>query len=123
MSERTPLLSADHSTVDVQGDPSLTPSLIPSAKDDDVYDRFTVSQKRFITLVVSMAGLIGRTFDLASITSTRTVLAEHHLICVAFASGCFIPTISEIAKDLNTTGTVIKYCISFNSIFIFVTDL
>ena len=29
-------------------------------------------------------------------------------IVTAFASGCFVPCVPEIAKDLNTTGTIIK---------------
>lgn len=32
------------------------------------------------------------------------------MACVtAFASGCFVPCVPDIAKDLNTTGTIIKY--------------
>ncbi|GJJ15287.1 hypothetical protein Clacol_009563 [Clathrus columnatus] len=96
MSERTPLL---HDPVTVEED-ILPPSPSSSSSLEDynhIYDRFTPSQKRFITLVVSMAGLIG-----------------------PFASGSFIPIISEIAKDLNTTVEVINYTVG---VYIFVIAL
>ncbi|KAF8519865.1 major facilitator superfamily domain-containing protein [Gautieria morchelliformis] len=69
-----------------------TPLLVDSAQEQsrsqDVYDRFTTTQKRVITTVISVAGIIG-----------------------PFASGCFVPCVPEIAKDLNTTGTIINYTV------------
>ncbi|GJJ11728.1 hypothetical protein Clacol_005966 [Clathrus columnatus] len=62
----------------------------------DPYERFTFQKKKNITLVISLAGIIAHQ------------LREPHFT-TAFASGCFIPTIPQIAKDLNTTGEVIKY--------------
>jgi len=58
------------------------------SRPDDIYDRFTHGQKRLIISLISMAGIIG-----------------------PFASGCFIPCVPEIAKDLNTTGAVVNYTI------------
>lgn len=72
MSERTPLLENGGS----------------ENASNDIYDRFSSSQKLYITIIVSVIGLLG-----------------------LFASGCFTPTILEIARDLNTTGTVINYTI------------
>lgn len=60
MSERTPLLR-DHdqsAIVLVVDDPTGIP---PPSETYNVYERFNPSQKWFITVVVSMAGLIGRT--------------------------------------------------------------
>ncbi|KIJ29148.1 hypothetical protein M422DRAFT_784388 [Sphaerobolus stellatus SS14] len=54
----------------------------------NVYDRFSSKQKRTITSIISLAGFIG-----------------------PFAAGCFVPCIPEVAKDLNTTGTVINYTV------------
>ncbi|KAF8521415.1 major facilitator superfamily domain-containing protein [Hysterangium stoloniferum] len=53
-----------------------------------MYDRFTTREKQGITVVISLAGIIG-----------------------PFASGSFIPCIPEIAKDLKTSGTVINYTV------------
>ena len=46
MSERTPLL-----------DESQSPT---QSRPEDIYDRFTQAQKRFITSLISIAGIIGR---------------------------------------------------------------
>ncbi|EKM56177.1 uncharacterized protein PHACADRAFT_95579 [Phanerochaete carnosa HHB-10118-sp] len=51
-------------------------------KHEEVYKRFRPSQKRVIVALISLAGLIP-----------------------LFVSGTFIPSIPQIAKDLNTTGT------------------
>ncbi|GJJ11730.1 hypothetical protein Clacol_005968 [Clathrus columnatus] len=59
-----------------------------------MHERFTIGQKRLITALISLAGIIGP-------PPSET----------AFASGSFIPTIPEIAKDLNTSGTVINYTV------------
>ncbi|KAF8519615.1 MFS general substrate transporter [Hysterangium stoloniferum] len=63
--------------------PRLKPSTL------DVYDRFTDVQKRTITATISFAGIIG-----------------------LFASACFVPSVPEVAKDLRTTGTVIKHVLT-----------
>ncbi|KAF8521417.1 major facilitator superfamily domain-containing protein [Hysterangium stoloniferum] len=80
MSERTPLLDEHRNST--------------HSRPHDIYDRFTHAQKRLITSVISVAGIIG-----------------------PFASGCFLPCVPEIAKDLNTTGAVINYTVG---VYIFV---
>ncbi|KAF8576298.1 MFS general substrate transporter [Ramaria rubella] len=72
MSEATPLLS---DSVD--------------NRSQDVYDRFSPVQKKFILSILAMAGIIS-----------------------PFASGCFVPCVPEIAKDLNTSGSVINYTVA-----------
>jgi hypothetical protein len=88
-----------------------TPLLVGSAQEQspsqDVYDRFTTTQKRVITMVISAAGLIGR--ECLRIICISIELTDMNLhACTAFASGCFVPCVPEISKDLNTTGTVVK---------------
>lgn len=82
-SERTPLLQNRHQVL-------------------DPYDRFTPQKKKVITLVISLAGIIARTFFLIFEVQSKPSTM------VAFASGCFIPTIPQIAEELNTTGEIVK---------------
>ncbi|KAF8589764.1 MFS general substrate transporter [Ramaria rubella] len=56
---------------------------------DDVYNRFSKIQKQVIVAIIALA---------------------------AFASGCFVPCVPQVAKDLNTTGTVINYTVG---VFVF----
>jgi hypothetical protein len=54
MSETTPLLTAT-----AAGPRPQEPHDLKRKHDIDVYDRFTPPQKRLITTVISLAGLIG----------------------------------------------------------------
>ncbi|KAH7924084.1 MFS general substrate transporter [Leucogyrophana mollusca] len=56
-----------------------------------IYKRFTDSQKRTIVFVVSLAGLLPM-----------------------FVSGTFVPSIPEIARDLDSTGAVVSLAISLS---------
>ncbi|TFK64589.1 MFS general substrate transporter [Pluteus cervinus] len=56
---------------------------------NDVYNRFSRSKKRLIVTMIACCGLIP-----------------------FFVSGSFIPSIPQIAKDLNTTGEVISLAVS-----------
>ncbi|GJE88175.1 MFS general substrate transporter [Phanerochaete sordida] len=60
-------------------------------KHEEVYNRFTPAQKRTITALISLAGLLP-----------------------LFVSGTFIPSIPQIAKDLNTTGSVVNVAVSLS---------
>ncbi|KIJ38739.1 hypothetical protein M422DRAFT_258611 [Sphaerobolus stellatus SS14] len=62
-----------------------TTPLLSQSPNHDVYDRFSPVRKRIIVAVIVLAGIIAPS-----------------------ASGSFVPCIPEVAKDLNTTGTVIK---------------
>ncbi|KAF8521614.1 major facilitator superfamily domain-containing protein [Hysterangium stoloniferum] len=83
MSERTPLLSEQR-----------------NSRPRDIYDRFTDVEKRSITIVISIAGIIG-----------------------PFAMGSFLPCVPEIATDLNTTGAVINYTIAIYNLVLAVGNL
>ncbi|KIJ22379.1 hypothetical protein M422DRAFT_277210 [Sphaerobolus stellatus SS14] len=61
---------------------------------EDPYARFSSSQKKIIAGIVAFAGLI-------SLRLTGSLFK-------AFAAGSFVPCVPEVAKDLNTTGEVIK---------------
>ncbi|KAF8577031.1 MFS general substrate transporter [Ramaria rubella] len=67
---------------------SETTPLLTDSRIHDVYDRFTTAQKRLIITVICLAAIIA-----------------------PFSAGCFVPCVPEIAKDLNTTGTVINYTV------------
>ncbi|KAF8583162.1 MFS general substrate transporter [Ramaria rubella] len=69
--------------------PLLQDSTGSDGRPKDVYDRFSPSQRRRILGVVSMASIMS-----------------------PFASGCFVPCVPQIAKDLNTSGTVINYTVA-----------
>lgn len=60
-------------------------------KHEEVYNRFTPAQKRTVTALISLAGLLP-----------------------LFVSGTFIPSIPQIAKDLNTTGSVVNIAVSLS---------
>ncbi|KAG1821614.1 uncharacterized protein BJ212DRAFT_1332456, partial [Suillus subaureus] len=52
----------------------------------NVYDRFSKAQKNFIVFAVSFAGLLPM-----------------------FITGSFVPSIPQIAHDLNSTGGVVRF--------------
>lgn len=82
--EESPLL-ASHSEVDRNA----------------IYEKYTTYQKRIIVALVSWAGLVPCKFSTASVES-KTNVAQ------VFVSSSFVPTIPEIAKDLNTSGATVR---------------
>lgn len=82
MSERDSLLRVEPSAL------MTTSGSLASLPPLDMYERFTARQKRNITVLISLAGIIG-----------------------PFASGSFVPTVPQIAEDLETTGLVINYTV------------
>ncbi|KAF8521615.1 major facilitator superfamily domain-containing protein [Hysterangium stoloniferum] len=79
MSERTPLLSEQRNST--------------YSRPHDIYDRFTQFEKRLITALISLAGIIG-----------------------PFAMGSFLPCVPEIAKDMNTSGAVINLVLAIGNL-------
>ncbi|KIM80027.1 hypothetical protein PILCRDRAFT_73598 [Piloderma croceum F 1598] len=68
-----------------------TPLLIEQRNHNAVYNRFTRRQKRVIVAVVSWAGLLP-----------------------LFVSGSFIPTIPQVAYDLDSSGPVVSLAVSLS---------
>ncbi len=67
-----------------------------------VYDRFSSKKKKSIVALVSWCGLMP--------CRSRFFPTDVNKVDVVqvFASGSFFPTIPDIAKDLNTTGAVVR---------------
>ncbi|KAF8875623.1 hypothetical protein BD779DRAFT_1678134 [Infundibulicybe gibba] len=67
--------------------PLLTPTLNDErkTKPDDVYNRFNSQEKKLIVALVSWYGLMP-----------------------FFVSGCFVPSVPQIARDLESTATTIR---------------
>ncbi|KAJ7583515.1 MFS general substrate transporter [Mycena floridula] len=66
----------------------------------DVYDRFSASRKRIIVFVVAFAALLA-----------------------PFASSSFLPSIPQIAHDLNTTDDIIAYSVAVYLVVIAISPL
>ncbi|KAG1846603.1 major facilitator superfamily domain-containing protein [Suillus subalutaceus] len=72
--------------------PLLDALHVPDASGDcDVYDRFTKAQKNFIIFVVSFAGLLP-----------------------TLVTGTFVPSIPQIAHDLDSKGAVVSLAVSLS---------
>ncbi|KAI0353918.1 MFS general substrate transporter [Trametes cingulata] len=84
--EETPLLA--EATSALESGPSAT-----SPKGTDQYNRFSPSQKRFIVGLLSWVGLLP-----------------------FIASGSFVPSVPEIARELHSTGAVINLAITLSII-------
>jgi len=69
----------------------------------DEFDRFTQSQKRRMTAIVSFSALLSR-------TSPTQVTAPANNI--AMASSIFLPSVPQLADDLNTSETIINVTIA-----------
>jgi hypothetical protein len=83
-SEETPLLSSGH---------------------NDVYLRFSPTRKSIILVTVSACGLLNCMFIVFFVFLITFLIT---LLILVFVVGTFTPSIPQIAKDLNTTGAVIK---------------
>lgn len=77
----------------------------PGPGHNAIYDKFTRRQKRTIVALVSWAGLIP--CKCASLIAC--LVSKRNSGVFVFSS--FVPTIPSIARDLNTTGSVIRYII------------
>ncbi|KAF8162628.1 MFS DHA1 amino acid exporter [Crassisporium funariophilum] len=65
--------------------------LLPPSKHEAIYQRFTPARKRGIVAIVSFTGLIPM-----------------------FVAGTFVPSIPQIAKDLNSTGPIVSLAVSLS---------
>ncbi|PPQ91937.1 hypothetical protein CVT25_000980 [Psilocybe cyanescens] len=74
----------------IGNDSEATPLLI-KIKHEEVYLRFKPAQKRVILAIVSITGLLP-----------------------LFVSGTFVPSIPQIAKDLNSNGIVVSWAVSLS---------
>ena len=79
--------------------------LLQTSKHEEVYKRFKPSQKRWILAIVSATGLLPRESNCERVFGVAQ--SNHHLYLV-FVSGTFIPSIPQIAKDLDSTPSVIR---------------
>ena len=82
-----------------------TPLISSPTKHKEVYKRFKPAKKRAIVALVSVTGLLTRrSFCL----SCMSVFYSTGLYSV-FVSGTFVPSIPQIAKDLDSTGPIVRY--------------
>ena len=70
---------------------------------DDVYLRFSSTKKNIILVMVSGCGVINCMF-ICSESAWRSISYSR----VVSLIGTFTPSIPQIAKDLNSTGAVVK---------------
>jgi hypothetical protein len=71
---------------------------------ESIYDRFTPAQKKWIVFVVSFAGLLpGKLY--ARIHSRHDTDTRRRL---AFVQMTFVPSIPQIAKDLDSTHAAVR---------------
>ncbi len=97
-SEETPLLL----------DGSIPPVDFAAAKEHElVYNRFTPLQKRTIIALISVAGLSPRT-SIPTISPNSCWLTATAVINIVLISGSLYPSIPQIARDLDTTGSVVR---------------
>jgi hypothetical protein len=84
-------------------------------KEPDIYDRFPQRQKRYILAIVAFAAFLGReSCDRSERIITRRVLTLVPMPAVT--SSCFLPSIPQIASDLNSSTEMIGYTVG---IFVF----
>jgi hypothetical protein len=86
-----------------------TPLVSSLAKHEEVYKRFKPAKKRSIVALVSVTGLLARvSFCLSCLSEFYVFL----MICICFysvfVSGTFVPSIPQIAKDLDSTGSIVR---------------
>jgi len=74
-----------------------------------IYYRFTPAQKRWIVCVVSLAGLLpSKQSPKKDIVHCRNTMLTEKKTLPAFVSATFVPSIPQIAKDLNSTYAVVR---------------
>ncbi|KAH9921917.1 MFS general substrate transporter [Amylocystis lapponica] len=67
---------------------------------EKVYNRFSIRQKRAVVAIVSCAGLIP-----------------------LFVSGCIVPAIPQIARELGTTGSIVNLSVSLSMVSAAITNM
>jgi len=88
-SEETPLLKTRH-----------------GAAHEAIYDRFTSHQKKWIVFAVSCVGLLpSKQFTISYSPNARHV--DQRSVSV-FVQATFVPSIPQIAKDLDSTPAVVR---------------
>ena len=72
---------------------------------EDLYQRFSPTQKRLIVGLIAYAGL----FPCKSFFKDNQHPANHSQVdLLDLASGSFIPSIPEMARELDTTDSIIR---------------
>jgi hypothetical protein len=80
--------------------------LLATTAHELVYDRFAPDQKRWIVFLVSFAGFFpSKYWDLKTTCWYRSDTDERW---TAFVSSTFVPSIPQIAKDLDSTHAVVR---------------
>jgi hypothetical protein len=80
-----------------------TPLLKHDIREEDLaFQRFSSSRKKIIVAIVSWGGLVP--CEYSSFDSCRSLLTS----CTVFTSGTFIPSIPQIAKELETSGEAVR---------------
>lgn len=80
-----------------------------------VYDRFSKSEKRLIVGVVSWVGLLPRQWRSYLPPYARHALECFNVFLAVFVAGSFIPSIPQIALDLQTTASTVRWTLSHSS--------
>jgi hypothetical protein len=85
-----------------------TPLLATENRRDDVYLRFSSVRKNVILMMVSGCGLINSKVHLFGVQCSALVFHTYLLLIIVFVVGTFTPSIPQIAKDLKSTGAIVK---------------
>lgn len=78
---------------------------------DSVYERFSPQKKKVLVAIVSWGGLVA--CEPYFFTSRRTAAKFRDKNSLVFTSGTFVPSIPQMAKELNSTGDVIRYVVVY----------
>jgi len=81
-----------------------TPLVSSLTKHEEVYKRFKPAKKGAIGALVSVTGLLVRTPFHLSCEFCVSLIGLYSVI----VSRAFVPSIRQVAKDLNTTGTTVR---------------
>ena len=80
-----------------------TPSVSSPTTHEKVYKRFKPAEKRAIVALISVTGLLAR----RSFCLKYSVFYSDGFYSV-FVSETFVPSIPQIAKDLDSTGPIVR---------------
>lgn len=81
--------------------------LLTAKQHEEIYLRFKPAKKRGIVAIVSATGLLACKYSLATL-SYHNVRSDP-LFSLVFVSGTFVPSIPQVAKDLNSTPAIVGY--------------
>lgn len=70
-------------------------------EEDRKFERFSSSRKKVIIAIVSWGGLVPCEYS-------NLLFIFLLMCCTVFTSGTFIPSIPQIAKELDTTGEAVR---------------